>query len=97
MLAVTEAAKEKFKEELQKQTTDPEMAIRIVISPSMPNQLRLVLDKEREGDQVLAIEDGIMVLIIGSDLFPALEGMVIDYRETSQGGGFTISELDTGT
>jgi Fe-S cluster assembly iron-binding protein IscA len=92
MLTVTTTAKEKFKEALQKRTTDPEIAIRIVSSPSNPNRLELVLDKEKEGDQVVETEEGRKVLLIGSDLFSAVEEMILDYKETSEGTGFTISK-----
>ena len=97
MLTVTVNAKEKLKEALQEQTADPEVAIRIIPSPSMPNRLELVLDKEKEGDQVVESEEGTKVLLIGDDLAPALEGMIIDYQETPQGAGFTMSKLAPGT
>ena len=92
MLTVTTTAKEKFKEALQTQTTDPEIAMRIISSPLKPNRLQLVLDKEKEGDQVVETEEGRKVLLIGADLIPALEEMVIDYQETPEGTGFTISK-----
>jgi len=91
MLTVTIAAKGKLKEALQKQTTDPEMAIRVVSSPSDPKRLELVLDKEKEGDQIVEGEEGTKVLLIGSDLVSDLEGMVVDYQETPEGTGFSIS------
>ena len=92
MLTVTITAKEKFKEALQTRTTDPEIAVRIISSPSKPNRLELVLDKEKEGDQVVKTEEGRKVLLIGPDLIPALEEMVVDYKETTEGIGFTISK-----
>ena len=92
MLTVTTTAKEKFKEALQTKTTDPEIAMRVILSPSRPDQLRLVLDKEKEGDQVVTTEEGRKVLLIGADLGRALEEMVIDYQETPEGTGFTISK-----
>jgi len=92
MLTVTATAKEKFEEALQAHTTDPEIAIRIISSPSKPNRLELVLDKEKEGDQVVRTEGGRKVLLIGADLIPALEEMVVDYKETTEGTGFTISK-----
>ena len=92
MLTVTTTAKEKLKQALQKQTTDPEMAIRIVSSPSEPNRLELVLDKEKEGDQVVETEEGTKILLIGPDLVSALEGFVVDYQETPEGADFTISK-----
>ena len=97
MLTVTATAKEKLKELLQKQITEPEMAIRIVPSPAMPKKLELVLDKEKEGDHVVKSEKGIKLLLIASDLAPALKGLVIDYQETPQGTGFTISKPAPGT
>ena len=54
----------------------------------------MVLDKEREGDQVVESDDGTKILIIGADLAPTLEEMVIDFRETAQGRGFAISKAD---
>ncbi len=92
MLTVTTIAKEKFEEALQKHTTDPEIAIRIVSSPSKPNRLELVLDKEKEGDQIVETEGGRKVLLIESDLASALEETVVDYKETPEGTGFTISK-----
>ena len=92
MLTVTIAAKGKLKEALQEQTTDPEMAIRIVSSPSDPKRLELVLDKEKEGDQIVESEEGTKILLIGSDLVSDLEGMVVDYEETPEGAGFSISK-----
>jgi Fe-S cluster assembly iron-binding protein IscA len=97
MLTVTTCAKEKFKEALQTETTDPEIAMRIILSPSKPNRLNLVLDKEKEGDQVVRTEEGKKVLLIGADLGPALEEMVIDYKETTEGTGFTIEKPAPGT
>jgi len=69
------------------------MATRIIVSPSTPNRLEFVLDKEGEGDQVVESEGGIKVLLIGPDLALALDGMVMDYQETPEGAGFTIAKL----
>jgi len=93
MLTVTPRAKEKLKEVLQKQTTDPDVAIRVTSNYSMPHCLDLVLDKEKKGDQVVESREGIKVLLIRSDLAQVLEGMVLDYKETLQGADFTISKL----
>lgn len=92
MLTMTTTAKEKVKEALQKETTDPEIAMRVVLSPSKPDQLMLVFDKEKEGDQVVTTEEGRKVLLIGADLGPMLDKMVIDYQETPERTGFTISK-----
>jgi Fe-S cluster assembly iron-binding protein IscA len=97
MVTVTTAAKERLKEDLQKQTTDPEVAIRVTRSPSEPNRLELVLDKEKEGDQVVETEEGTKILLIGPDLVSALEGFVVDYEETPEGASFSISKPAPGT
>jgi Fe-S cluster assembly iron-binding protein IscA len=57
----------------------------------------LVLDKEKEGDQVLEGEEGKKLLLIGLDLVPVLEEFVVDYQETAEGTGFTISKPASST
>jgi len=49
--------------------------MRIVPSPTKPNELELTLDKEREGDQVVESEGGKKVLLIPSNLATKLKGM----------------------
>ena len=92
MLTLTAMAAEKLKEAIQAQTPDPEVAIRLVPSPSRPNHLEMMLDKEQEGDQVVESE-GAKVLFLDPELAPALDGMVIDCQETPEGVRFTISKL----
>ena len=92
MLTVTAEAAAKLKEAIQAQTEDPEVAIRLIISSSKPNQLDMALGKEQEGDQVVE-NDGVKVLFISSELTQALDGMVIDCQETPEGTFFSISKL----
>ena len=84
---MTATATEKLEEALQGLTEDPELATRIIATP---NRLEMVLDKEGEGDQVVKSEEGMKVLLIESNLAHELEGMVLDYKKTSQGEGFKI-------
>jgi len=37
-------------------------------------------------------EKGRKILLIGAELMPALEETVVDYKETTEGTGFTISK-----
>jgi len=90
MLTVTATAKDKLKETLQKQTRDPEVAIRVTSLHPTPNRLELVLDKEKKGDHVVASEEGCKVLLICSELAQGLSGIVLDYRETFYGADFII-------
>ena len=66
MLTVTALAAGKLKEAIQAETTDHEVCIRIVPSPSMPNELVMILDKENDGDQVVESE-GVKILLLGPD------------------------------
>ena len=72
MIRVTRAAMEKFMEALRMQNMHPEIAIRIIPSPSKSNSLELAFDKEKEGDQVIRTKEGRKVLLVGADLILAL-------------------------
>ncbi len=91
-LTVTALARGKMKEAIQAKTTDPEVSFRLIPHPSEPNQWKMGLDKEKEGDQVVESE-GVKILLLSPEVIPMVEGLVIDYQETSQGGGFTISKI----
>ncbi len=93
-LTITALAMLKLREALQSKTLDPDMGFRIIPSPSKPSQLKMILDKMKEGDKMVESE-GVKILFISPELIPMLEEMVIDYQETPQGGGFTISRLST--
>ena len=94
MLILTPRAKEKLKESLlEEQLMDPEVTFRITPVHSMPNRLGIALDKERKGDQIVKSKEGIKILLIQSDLVQGLEGMVLDYQESLQAAGFTISKF----
>jgi len=82
MLRVTAEAKEKLEGTLQESTKDPEVAVRVLASPSKPGKYGFTLDKEKEGDQAVKSKEGLKVLLIQSDLAQELEGMVLDYQVT---------------
>jgi thioredoxin 1 len=90
MLTVTAQAKEKLKEALDQQE-DSQMAIRIVPSGQQPGQLQLALDSPKEEDQVVETDEGSELLVVGPDVAMAVDGMVMDYKETPQGSGFTMT------
>jgi len=92
MLTVTTTAKDKLKETLQKQTTDPEVAIRVTSLHARENRLELTLDKQKKGDQVIASEEGLKLLLICSKLANGLADIVLDYKETFYGADFIISK-----
>jgi len=90
-------AKKILQKKIQELKKDPKKAIRLIPSPSDIGQLEMGLDKGREGDEVVESDDGIKVLLIGVDLVPAQEGMVIVFRETPQGTNLTTSKLGDDT
>jgi len=93
MLKVTTTAKEKLKETLQSLAVNSEMSFRITTSPSKPDELELILDRERKGDQVVESEGDTKILLVGSNVAPRLEGVVINYHgKTPRDAGFTISK-----
>ena len=82
MLTVTERAKQLLKETLLAHSDDPETGLRLSIEP--PGQLGLVLDSEAEGDQVVEHE-GSKVLLVASELAPAVEGITLGVQDTDDG------------
>jgi len=62
MLRVTAEAKEKLEESLQERTKDPEVAMRVLASPSTLAKYGFTLDKEREEDHIVESERGKKVL-----------------------------------
>lgn len=96
VLTVKALAVAKLKEAIRTLTKDPEIGVRFMPSTSDPSQFEMILDKEKEGDQVVE-SDGLKILLIRPKLAPALEGMTIDCQETPQGARFTMSKQAPGT
>lgn len=89
---VTAQAGKKMKEAILAKTTDSEVGFRLILSPSKPNQLKVLLGKKKKGDQVVESE-GVKILFLGPEVIQRLTGMVIDYQKTPKGGGFTLSKI----
>lgn len=96
MVTVTASATERIRKDMQAAETEPEVGIRLILSPSIPNQIEVVLDKEKEGDQIVESE-GVKILLIDPEIGQRLEGVVIDYEQMPQGGRFSLSKLAPGT
>jgi Fe-S cluster assembly iron-binding protein IscA len=90
MLTVTDSAKDKLKDDLQREKKDEETLIRIARSSSGPEQVGLFLDKEKEGDQVIADNEGERLLLIDQDMVTILTEMILDYSDTGQGLKLTL-------
>ena len=97
MLTVTAVAKEKLKARLLRLETASGVTIRLIPSSKNPGKWKMIWDKEKGQDQVVESEDGIKILLIGADLAPAMEDMIVDFRETPEGTGFAIYRLRSNT
>ena len=84
---VTENARQELKKKLIAHADDPEIGIRLEAIP--PDQVHLVLSREREGDQVIEY-DGFKVLLVGKDIAEPLRGITIDVRDTPDGPKLSV-------
>ena len=91
MLSVTDAAKEKLKDDLQGEKESEETLIRIAPSSGDPQQLGFFLDTEKEGDQIISDNEGLNLLLIGKNMAAVLSEAILDYGETDQGMKFTLT------
>ena len=83
MLTVTEDAKKELGRILASaEVEDAEVGLRLVLGDS--GELRLALDKEKEGDQVVEHES-VKILLVGNELSGILEGVTVDCQETTEG------------
>jgi Fe-S cluster assembly iron-binding protein IscA len=78
MIMVTESAKEALKKALSASTEDSEVVLRL--TPAEVGRYDLVLDHEREGDQVVE-HLGAKVLLIEQQVSEALDKLTLDYRQ----------------
>ena len=90
MVTVTERARQELKTVLTAKTDDPQIGLRLALQP--PEQLGLVLDTEKEADQVVEHKEA-KVLLIGQELAKLLETVTIDCRETAEGPTLVISKV----
>ena len=88
MITVTALAAEELKTMSQAEVSGPEEALRLV--PAGAGQLALVPDAVREGDQVVEHE-GAKVLLVGAELADAVDGLVLDAKDTPEGRRLVIS------
>ena len=91
IIGVTRVAKKELKKILEKQKMKPEYLLRITLSSSNPDQFEFIMDVQKEGDHVIKDNNGDKILLIGQDIVPELEGMVIDYRDNSEHSGFVVT------
>jgi len=91
VLTVTEKAKQELKKMLLACSDDTNKSLRIKFKE--PAQVGLVVDEEKEGDQVIQLGD-MNILLIGEDVAPIFDGVVLDVREDQNGSKLVVRESD---
>jgi Fe-S cluster assembly iron-binding protein IscA len=89
-VTATARALQKLKESISSQSQDATAVVRIVNSPTDPNQFEMKMGNFKAGDRVLE-RDGQKILAFSAELEPMLTGITIDIRETPDGVHFTMS------
>lgn len=90
MITVSELASEKIKEMMEQEDT-PGLFLRLGVKEGGCSGFSYGMgfdDEEHEGDQAMEL-DGLKV-VVDVDSIRYLNGLVIDYKESAMGGGFTI-------
>ncbi len=87
MVVVTDRAKEHLKGTVLSQLGQPGMTVRL--TPTGPDRLGLVPDREKEGDQIVE-HDGTTVLLIEQQLSEQLGDTVVDCTDTPAGVQLTL-------
>jgi Fe-S cluster assembly iron-binding protein IscA len=91
MLTVTENAKRHLKRLLVKNTSDPNLGIRLRVGIGM--QLGVLLDRKADNDYVVEHE-GAKVLMVGPEFFPLVEGAVLDTENNSPVASLVIAKSE---
>ena len=89
MLTVTEGAKQLLKGILTAHSDDLEMGVRLALDPQ--GQLGLVLGEEQPGDHVVEHQAS-KVLLVASELAPALEEVTLDVEDTADGPKLVVQK-----
>ncbi|GKU80333.1 iron-sulfur cluster insertion protein ErpA [Paenibacillus sp. L3-i20] len=90
MITISELASEKIKEMLE-QEESPDLFLRVGVKEGGCSGFSYGMgfdDVQNEGDQLLS-QEGLKIVVDG-DSIKYLHGLVIDYKESAMGGGFTI-------
>ncbi|MOA29527.1 Iron-sulfur cluster insertion protein ErpA [compost metagenome] len=90
MITISEMASDKIKEMLEQEGT-PDLFLRIGVKEGGCSGFSYGMgfdDEEHEGDKTLDTQG--LKVVVDEDSMKYLNGLVIDYKESAMGGGFTI-------
>ena len=90
MITISELASDKIKEMLAQEESD-NLFLRIGVKEGGCSGFSYGMgldDEQHEGDQ--ALEQNGLKIVVDGDSMKYLNGLLIDYKESAMGGGFTI-------
>jgi iron-sulfur cluster assembly protein len=90
MITISELASEKIKEMLE-QEASPELFLRVGVKEGGCSGFSYGMgfdDELNEGDQTIQTQG--LKVVVDEDSIKYLNGLVIDFKESAMGGGFTI-------
>lgn len=90
MITISELASEKIKEMLE-QEASPDLFLRVGVKEGGCSGFSYGMgfdDEKRDGDQTLTAQG--LEVVVDNDSVKYLNGLIIDYKESAMGGGFTI-------
>ena len=82
MLSVTQSARQQLRDIVRANIDDPGFTLRLVAN--LPGEFAFTVDRARDDDQIVEHE-GHIVLLVGSELSDAVEGLTIDWQDTAEG------------
>jgi iron-sulfur cluster assembly protein len=90
MITISELASDKIKEMLEQEGT-PDMFLRVGVKEGGCSGFSYGMgfdDEQKDGDRALEMEG--LKVVVDEDSVKYLNGLVIDFKESAMGGGFTI-------
>jgi len=91
MLMITENAKRHLKRLLVRNTSDPNIGIRLTVGTGM--QVGVLLDRKADDDYVVEHE-GMKVLMVGPDFFPLVDGATLDTERNGSVASLVITRRE---
>ncbi len=93
MFLVTDAAKQQLVETLRLYAPDPGQIVRLRLASDFPDQVHLMFDWQQSGDYVVRYHTGRKLMLVAPEVYPRVDGMVLDYADTVEQQGFVLAPL----
>jgi len=93
MFLVTDAAKQRLVETLRLYAPEPGLVVRLRFYSDVSDHVHLTFDRQQSGDYVVTFHTGRKLMLVAPKVYPRVDGMVFDYRETGEQQGFVLAPL----